>query len=307
MKITNLSAEVEGKLRGWLPHNLEVEEIVFLPDACPGKSPLPTGTAVYTKQKDWRQFALSDCGCGMRLLKSSIKSNELTQELWDRIAYDIQANKGGLGDLGGGNHFLDALLPYDEDNIYFLVHTGSRKESGLVDEYIDQPAKFNKEFTRVVEWAKDNRGGVQSILENNVGNLELIMDLPHNTFEELDDGVIIRKGSVKLNSGELTVLPSHMSGDVVLVKATNKIDEILCSMSHGTGRTMSRGNAKNKALEFDFEALRKMIMMPSFLKNASLTTEGPFAYRELDDCLNLINGYVEEVKRFSVIAYAGHL
>jgi len=84
MKITNLSAEPLGRLHSWIPHDLEAELIVFLPDACPGKSPLPTGTAVLTKQQDWRKFALSDCGCGMRLLRSNIAASELDAKRWNR-------------------------------------------------------------------------------------------------------------------------------------------------------------------------------------------------------------------------------
>jgi len=61
--IKNLSAEPLGKLHSWIPHDLKAERVVFLPDACPGKSPLPTGTAVLTHQEDWRRFAVSDCGC----------------------------------------------------------------------------------------------------------------------------------------------------------------------------------------------------------------------------------------------------
>jgi hypothetical protein len=64
MKITNFSAEPIGRLHSWVPHDLAADQVVFLPDACPGKSPLPTGTAVHTLQPDWRRFAISDCGCG---------------------------------------------------------------------------------------------------------------------------------------------------------------------------------------------------------------------------------------------------
>ncbi len=307
MNMQNLSAEQDWKLRHWLPHNFEAEQVVFLPDACPGKSPLPTGTAVLTSQEDWRQFALSDCGCGMRLVRSELRPEDLTPELWDEVARRIQKNKGGLGDLGGGNHFLDALLPYDEDRLHFLIHTGSRKESGLVDDLIDNPVRFDAEFKRVVEWAEANRAAIQETIQSVVGPLNLILDSPHNTFEQLDDGVIIRKGSVKVNPRDLAILPSHMTGDAILVRATSRITEILCSMSHGTGRTMSRSDAKAIARDFDFDKLRETILLPSFLKNESLNTEGPFAYRNLDDCLSLIEGYVEEVKRFSVVAYAGHL
>ncbi len=96
---------------------------------------------------------MSDCGCGMRLLRSSINSDDLTNKIWDEIAYRIKQNKGKPGDLGGGNHFLDALLPYDEDQLYFLVHTGSRKESGGRDTCMTPFLFFTKE-----EWEKKGHG-----------------------------------------------------------------------------------------------------------------------------------------------------
>ena len=118
MEMLNLSAEPEWKLRQWLPHNLLAEKVVFLPDACPGKSPLPTGTAVLTRQPDWRRFAINDCGCGMRLVRSRLSSDDLSAEAWDGIANTLRKNKGTLGDLGGGNHFLDALAPYKDSDLY---------------------------------------------------------------------------------------------------------------------------------------------------------------------------------------------
>lgn len=48
-------------------------------------------------------------------------------------------------------------------------------------------------------------------------------------------------------------------------------------------------------------------MMPDCIQDASLRTEGPYAYRDLDACLELLDGYIDEVERFSVIAYMGHL
>lgn len=268
---------------------------------------LPTGTAVFTRQTDWRRFAISDVGCGLRLVRSSLKTGDLTGELWDAIAVALKINKGGQGDLGGGNHFLDALLSYDEDSIHFLIHTGSRLESELVDDLIDRPIEFDSEFERIVTWAEENRAAIQKTLSGLTGSLELVLDLPHNSFEKVPEGVVIRKGSVKLLPGELTVMPSHMSGDVSLLRATDRIEETLFSISHGTGRTMSRSEAKEAARKKDFSSLYKQILMPSFINLASLTSEAPLAYRELDDCLGLLEGYVEEVKRFSVVAYMGHL
>lgn len=181
MKLTNLSAEPLGKLHSWLPHDLQAEHVVFLPDSCPGKSPLPTGTAVLTRQEDWRRFAVSDCGCGMRLLRSSLQANDLDQGRWDQLANSLRARKGSVGDLGGGNHFLHAIAPYEDGILHFLIHTGSRNESGHVDGLINQPERFDSEFAYVVNWASDNRAEIHGQIDSIFGMTEMILDLPHNT------------------------------------------------------------------------------------------------------------------------------
>jgi release factor H-coupled RctB family protein len=306
--ILNLSAEPVWKLHTWIPHGLSAERIVFLPDACPGKSPLPTGTAVKTAQPDWRRFAVSDCGCGMRLVTSQLAAAEITQERWNELADRLRANKGRLGDLGGGNHFLDALAPYDDGPLQFLIHTGSRDESGHVDALIDQPVKFDKEFDRVVAWAADNRAAIHDAINRTFGRTELVLDLPHNTYEVTPDGgAIIRKGSVRVQPGMVVVIPSHMSGDVVLARATDRVAESLYSLSHGTGRKMSRSDCKPLADNFDFAALRRSLLIPFGVADASLRTDGPYAYRDLDECLALLDGFVKEESRLAVIAYMGHL
>ncbi len=308
MELVNLSAEPLGRLHSWIPHDLIADKVVFLPDACPGKSPLPTGTAVLTRQSNWRRFAVSDCGCGMSLVRSTVEAADLDEARWNKVADHLRSNKGGLGDLGGGNHFLDAIVPYDVGPLHFLIHTGSRNESGHVDNLIDAPDNFDKEFSRVVQWAADNRAAIYEKVKAVFGETELLLDLPHNTYEQFADGsVIIRKGSVRLLPGEISVLPSHMSGDVVLIRAKDKVTNILNSMSHGTGRAMSRSDCKPIADTYDFASLRKSVLIPSGVENTSLRTDGPFAYRDLDECLALIDDYVEVITRFGVIGYMGHL
>lgn len=303
-----LSSEPEWKLRSWLPAGLGAEEVVFFPDACPGKSPLPTGTTVLLHRPDWRQFAVSDCGCGMRLLESDLRVDALTQKSWDAVAERLRRNKGGLGDLGGGNHFVDALVGHGGDRLSFLIHTGSRSESPRLDHLIGDPDAFDREFQRVVDWARANRAAVQSALEATFGKLRTTLDLAHNTVEPLPDGrVIIRKGAVRVNPGDLNVLPSHLNGDVALVRATARVSETLFSLSHGTGRAMPRGESKALAEGYDFSKLRTRVLMPGALDDASLRSEGPYAYRDLDPCLELLEPYVEVLGRFRVIGYLGHL
>jgi RNA-splicing ligase RtcB len=244
----------------------------------------------------------------MRLMRSSLSADELTLERWDQLANRLRANKGKLGDLGGGNHFVDALAPYDDGPLHFLVHTGSRNESGLVDQFVEDAQAFDREFARVVAWAADNRGAIHHDVDAVFGTTELILDLPHNTYEPLEnERVVIRKGSVHVRPGELSIIPSHMTGDSVLVRATDRVNGILSSISHGTGRRMSRSECKPLADNFDFQTLRRNVLIPTGVEDASLRTEGPYAYRELDDCLALISDYVEVVARFAVVAYMGHL
>lgn len=307
MKIQNYSAEPIHKLYSWIPNGLKAEEIIFFPDACPGKSPLPTGTVVKTKQADWRKFAISDCGCGMLLAKSKLKRTDFSQKKWDLIYSDLKSNKGKLGDLGSGNHFLDALQSYNDDYLYFLIHTGSRKESKLVDHLIENPKEFDQTFQSVCNWAQDNRRAVLKIVEKHFGKTEILIDKNHNHFEIIDDYVIIRKGASKLQEGELTVVPSNMIGDIVTVRGTKKASSIYNSMCHGTGRTMSRSDAKQASKDFDYDALRKEIYIPEVIKNESIKTDAPFCYRDLDTCLDLISDLVEVVQRFKPLAYLGQI
>jgi RNA-splicing ligase RtcB len=244
----------------------------------------------------------------MRLVRSRVSVKDFDTERWNAVAGHLRADKGGLGDLGGGNHFLDALAPYDDGPVYFLIHTGSRSESGHVDALVERPADFDKTFDQVVKWAADNRATIHDRLEKVFGETDLILDLPHNTYEQRDDGsVVIRKGSVRLLPGELSVLPSHMSGDAVLIRGGARVDEVLNSMSHGTGRKMSRSDSKPFADSYDYSSLRSSILIPDGVDNSSLRTDGPFAYRDLDECLSLIGDYIEVVARFGVIGYMGHL
>ena len=50
-----------------------------------------------------------------------------------------------------------------------------------------------------------------------------------------------------------------MNGDVVLISATHEVSNTYNSLCHGTGRVMSRGDAKEFASTFDYDALREKI------------------------------------------------
>jgi RNA-splicing ligase RtcB len=272
----NLSREPDYVIRQWLTVSNAIKaalRVISLPDTCPGKSPLPTGTAFLTADPGWRRFALSD--------------------------------------VGSGNHFLDAAASHTDGSVCLVVHTGSRKESGLVDDLVDQPRKFDGEFARIRTWAHDNRSAVLDIAENRLGKfLRLTSDVEridrdHNHIEERAEGMLIRKGVQRVPPGELAIIPSHLLDDMAIVRATPRVDSILNCLPHGTGRTMSRSDAKR--VEFDFDSMRSAVYIPSQIDNASLRTEAPSCYRPLDDGLACMTGYIDVVERLTPVAYIGQL
>lgn len=309
-KILNLSSEILGKLYNYIPRELDYEKVVFFPDVCIGKSPLPTGTSILidtNKISNWRKYTLSDVGCGMTLLKSNIEFENFKYSDWDKLYNLLKNNKSNLGQLGSGNHFLDAVIGND-NKVYFVIHTGSRLEGNNLGDYLDNLNKFDIEYKKIINWAYENRMAIRDIIEKVFGNTKLIMDKVHNSYEIINSNeVIIRKGSVKLLENEITLIPSNMDSDMILVKANNKVNDCLNSLSHGTGRVMSRGDAKEIAKNYDYEALRKRIYIPNGISNDSIKTEAPFCYRNLEDCMSLISNIVIEIDRFTPIAYIGQL
>ena len=321
LNLTNLSAEPDAKIYGWLEKTGALpaaDRVISLPDTCPGKSPLPTGTAMVTRDPNWRRFALSDVGCGMSLVRTTLTIDDaygpVFRQMWDALADELAGRrKGRLGDLGSGNHFIDAAVSHEDGSVCLLVHTGSRMESGLVDDLVDQPATFDAEFGWIRDWAADNRRGVLRTCMAFVGRFKPVadridvLDRDHNHFEKQGRTVVIRKGVQRVEPGELAVIPSSLCDDVVLVRATAKVSEIDNCLPHGTGRTMSRSDAKRVAADFDFGELRERVYVPPRISDASLRTESPRCYRKLDDMLAMMNGYVEVVERFTPVAYIGQL
>lgn len=306
MEIKNYSSVSKEVLYNWLPHNLKAEEVIFFPDVCPGRSPLPTGTTVITKQEDWRRFTLSDIGCGMMFLKSDLHLEDFDTTEWDKLCNLLKISKNTQCDLGSGNHFLNCYVSNSEE-LYFVIHTGSRLEGKEVENLIDNPAKFDIEYKNTMEWAKGNRLGIKALIDKVFDKTEIILDKPHNSFEIFEDKVVIRKGTVKLLEGELSIIPSNMDGDMALVKAKKEIESAGYSISHGSGRKFSRSEAKKYANEYDYEALRRRVYIPKEISNDSIKTEAPFCYRDLDGCMELISDLVEEIERFTPVAYIGQL
>lgn len=319
--LINRSHEADWIIRGWLQQAGawgKADVVVSLPDTCPGRSPLPTGTGLLTTDTGWRRLAISDVGCGLCIARSQISGEAVNSAAfrgqWSALCESMRARRNkGLGDLGSGNHFLDAAVSGEDGSVCFVVHTGSRNESGLVDHLIDQPAKFDAEFRRIERWAFENRAAVLGLVEKEFGRFTQLypgverLDRNHNHFEEASRGVIIRKGAQRVRPGELALIPSNLLDDMVIVRALDGVAEHLDCLPHGTGRAVSRSDAKKLDTAESLVELRRRVFIPESIDDSSLRTETPECYRRLDAGLEKISDLVEEVERLRPVAYIGQL
>ena len=141
---------------------VEGEDIRIMPDAHAGKGCVIGYTQTIHSGKVCPSLVGVDISCGMLCIKlgnadidlkrfddivhatiptgtdiheTKIASFERLQELkcYNHLKYAGRLEKS-LGTLGGGNHFIE-LDKDDEDNIYLVIHTGSRNLGSQIAEY----------------------------------------------------------------------------------------------------------------------------------------------------------------------------
>lgn len=332
----------EGKYPSYPKQLLDAAtNLVVMPDFCEGRSIVPTGSTVTidkSKCPEWRKFAVGDVGCGMHYISTNIPRTFFMQNLhlWDEVAEILKKNKGGLGDLGSGNHFLDALSSSNHGFVSFLIHTGSRDESKLVDDYINDPKTFDQKYKEASQWAKDNRFAVAKALtkvyQKYGYTLRLLFDNPHNLYFEEKDQVTIYKGANRIMPGQWSVIPSSMLGGMALVQALPTISEVNYGLLHGTGRLKSRGEMKDEIRKVsvdehgnaDFSSFRlaqkpisateiqnawaeNMLYIPDVIGNSSIVSEVGGNYRPLPPALQKVKDFVTVYNILKPIAYIGQL
>lgn len=260
-----------------------------------------------------------DIGCGMCAVKSNIKLLEIEphfEEIYHSILREIpvgfkrrqgsQIEKtekwiekfckenefekyekefGGniisqLGTLGGGNHFIELQVD-NEDNIWVMLHSGSRnignliatkyiklaKEYGALSsefpsieglEYFDANSPMGEEYLDkqffAVKFASDNRfmmmHGIMNQLEHLFPNVKFngIYTIAHNFVrreEHFGEWVYVhRKGATPAGNNK-GIIPGSMGSKSYIVHGKSCADSFN-SCSHGAGRTMSRSAASGK-------------------------------------------------------------
>ena len=181
-----------------------------------------------------------------------------------------------VGTLGGGNHFIE-LQKDENDNLWIMIHSGSRNLGKQVGDYYNKIvatlnerwhsavspdiklpflARGSKEFEMYwnemkycVEFALCNRKlmmeRIEEVIADSLSDIDFepMINIAHNyaAFEHhFGENVIVhRKGATLASEGVIGIIPGSQGTASYIVKGLGNPDSF-CSCSHGAGRLMSR-------------------------------------------------------------------
>lgn len=222
-----------------------------------------------------------------------------------------------LGTLGGGNHFCE--IQYDEnDNVWIMIHSGSRNIGKRINDEYDALAKKHCETIKLpsnelacfpddcydgvdyitnmnfcVEFSFINREcmlkDIRYAFERNVsGKVEFVeqINISHN-YANLEEhfGQMVwvhRKGATSAKKDELGIIPGSQGSSSYIVRGLGNTESFM-SCSHGAGRRMSRGQAKKNLTMEDFK--KSMDGIVSLDIDQAHLDESAMAYKDIDVCM----------------------
>jgi tRNA-splicing ligase RtcB len=258
-------------------------------------------------------------------------AQELTEHLagFGELARGVQDQEKKarlqLGTLGGGNHFIELCLD-GEDRVWLMLHSGSRHigkclaeihmaaarrlehNQALEDRDLavflagtPQMAAYRRDLYWAQEYARLNRAAMLHLYKKVVRDF-----LPRARFgdavfchhnyvaEEVHFGeslFVTRKGAIRAGAGEMGIIPGSMGSKSYIVRGKGH-PEAFESASHGAGRRMSRGKAKQR---FTTKDLREQTAGVECRKDAGVIDEIPQAYKDIDKVMANQEDLVEVV------------
>ncbi len=233
-----------------------------------------------------------------------------------------------LGTLGGGNHFIELCVD-EQDDVWVMLHSGSRGLGNCIGTYFIERAKQEAQhrfghvpdkdlsyfaegsvgfddYLEAVGWAQDYA------MENRREMMRLILIairqyLPafqmtkeaincHHNYVQQEEHFgeqiyVTRKGAISAYEGELGIIPGSMGAKSYIVRGKGN-RESFCSCSHGAGRRMSRSKAKRL---FDVADLETQTLGIECRKDQGVLDEIPAAYKDIDEVMANQTDLVEVV------------
>ena len=226
-----------------------------------------------------------------------------------------------IGTLGGGNHFIEVDRD-EEENLYLIIHTGSRNLGLQVAEYYQKLAyesvggrsqneipfelaylsgedrdRYLHDMAIMQRYAALNRQTIRDcILDAMKLHEEDFFTTVHNYIDL--EHCILRKGAVSAREGERLLIPLNMrDGALICVGLGN--DDWNQSAPHGAGRLFSRTQAESS---FTLSAFKKSMagIYTSTVRQDTLD-ECPMAYKDPQTIISAISDTVRIEKQIRPI------
>ncbi len=326
------------------------KHVAVMPDAHAGKG-MPIGGVIATKGVVIPNAVGVDIGCGMCAMRTSLKASEVTREHLTAITEQIKAmiplgfehqatamdesllpeadlsklpflrdKKQQLlreiGTLGGGNHFIEIQKDTATDDVWVMIHSGSRHVGLTVAHHYNKIAEFwcekwyadtmpdlaflPIETEEAKNYMNEMNYCVLFAFANRKKMMEEVKKAFANTFSDVEFGEMIniahnyaawethfghnvivhRKGATRARQGEIGIIPGSMGTKSYIVEGLGNAESFM-SCSHGAGRKMSRTQAR-KTLSLEEES--HMMDLKGILHNMSQSQldEAPSAYKDID-------------------------
>lgn len=269
----------------------------------------------------------NDIGCGVLMVKTNAKLEDLNFVKIDKfIKTELPTNKKirpdmpielqqdikyscnlygkdenkvfeQAGTLGNGNHFIEMNVD-ENNNVYLAIHTGSRQFGSYIKEYYENlqqnginnnhDMNYAEAVAMAQKYAKFNRESIaKMILEKFRLKPTMQFDCPHNYIAE---NGMVHKGSIDASLGQPVLIPLNMRDGMIIAKGKGN-EDWNCSAPHGSGRKMSRKDArKNVDLNEYVDSMRGIY---SSCVGRKSVDEAPQAYKDSNKTLDLVRQTVD--------------
>jgi tRNA-splicing ligase RtcB len=220
-----------------------------------------------------------------------------------------------IGTLGGGNHFIELCLD-ERDNVWLMLHSGSRGIGNAIGEYYIAKAKgyvesigyglpdkdlswladdteLFSDYWNALQWAQQyasiNRKAMLDDVLRGIRRylppfamIGKVTNCHHNYVSSERGLYVTRKGAISAKKGEYGIIPGSMGTSSYIVEGLGNEDSY-CSCSHGAGRVMSRGAAKRK---FTHDDVISQTAGVECRKDDGIIDELPGSYKSIDSVMD---------------------
>lgn len=215
-----------------------------------------------------------------------------------------------IGTLGGGNHFIEVDKD-EEENFYLVIHSGSRHLGMEVTEYYlkegqkesqrkkqghapyeltclegDLLQYYLDDLQIIQEFARLNREAmIDEITRGMKWKVQDSYTCIHNYIDFSGEVPLLRKGAISAREGEQVIIPMNMRDGIILGTGLGNVDWNQ-SAPHGSGRVYRRSEVKDHHTVSEFKKAMESIY--SICINKDTLDESPFAYRKIEDMVQII-------------------